>query len=749
MNSEARRNDASGGPSLTWLWYLLPILFVAHAIVFWGRGLLDEEGMLYIQRYLADKSLLATIFDPNDTTLYQAREISYLFDVFDARTLAWLVDHGVVVFIPASGALGLLAVAVIYLRGARNTFRLEPSTSSLLLSLFLSCIVTQASTAIFYRSAKMVLSVALFSFLFYLASVFRNTDRTRLLTVGRLAVVFVLGVVMSLTDRQGLFYLLTTAGILALLWLTALARRESHAALTRLKLTAACFAGAAAAAVYSFVIAPRMIAWAGGAAVSFAGQRQSLADFNWTLISYGYDIFAAQVRYLFGNVPFALVAVIGLAGAVLTLWRRRTAHAIDILIGAVVLPAALVVLLAFMVLYHRPIYTIPDHRLWYYTLTIPAILMFGLTILVATIDLARAPLARYAVHAALLGMIGLNVLHYDSSRQFLTESRYIGEQYSRTQQILKNDADARVGESEPGQRPWLRVESVGAVVALPLEDEAFPREVQAAYETYRHRRPLDEAAGPYWSRLYEFLSSSALRFDDPEELAGLVDAFRSIGVRRIELNQDGGSGSAQARPTAEALRATGQTIGETVRGETIAFDLAAPNSRSAIAPLRQIPAGAFHATASAHPDGLSRAFDGNEGTFWSTNAAQAGNEWIRIEFDRVVDVAAVRLFFNATNPGRNPVQPGAPRPAARQGIFKQAFRPRGLVIETMSGDTPETSTPFNPLAALMQALLRNPVQPTMEFWLAPNQSRSIIIRQTGHSPTDPWSVSELTIWERK
>jgi len=748
VKSETRRIDATVGPSLAWLWYLLPMLFVAHAIVFWGRGLLDEEGMLYIQRYLADKSLLATIFDPNDTTLYQAREISYLFDILDARTLAWLVDHGVVLFIPLSGALGLVTVALIYLRGARKIFRLEPSTSSLLLSLFLSCIVTQASTAIFYRSAKMVLSVALFSFLFYLASLFRRTDQTRTLTIGRVSALFLLGLVMSLADRQGLFYLLTATGILALLWLAALARRDAHA-VTRLKLTAACVGAAAAAAVYSFVIAPRMIAWTGGAAVSFAGQRQSLADFNWTLITYGSEIFTAQVRYLCGNVPFALVAVIGLAGAVLTLWRRRTGTVIDILIGAIALPAALVILLAFMVLYHRPIYTIPDHRLWYYTLTIPAILMFGLTILVANIDLIRAPLARYAVHAALLGMIGLNVLHYDPWRQFLTESRYIGEQFSRTQQILKNDADARAGESDPGQRPWLRVESVGAVVALPVEDEAFPREVQAAYETYRHRRPLDEATGPYWSRLYEFLSSSPLPLDDPQELAALVDGLRAIGVRRIELNQDGGNGNAAPRPTAEALRATGQTIGESARGETIAFDLAAPTTRQPIGPVRQIPATSFHATASQNPDGLSRAFDGNEGTFWSTNAAQAGNEWIRIEFDRMVDVASVQLFFNATNPGRNPVQPGAPRPAARPGIFKQAFRPRWLVIETMSGDNRDTATRFNPLAALMQALLRNPVQPTMEFWLGPNQTRTIIIRQTGHSPTDPWNVSELTIWARK
>jgi hypothetical protein len=751
VTSLARRIDSPGGPSLTWLWYVLPFLFVAHAIVFWGRGLLDEEGMFYIQGYLADRSLLATIFDPNDTTLYQAREISYLFDIVDARTLGWLVDRGVVLFIPASGALGLIAVALIYLRGARKTLRLEASTSSLLLSLFLSCIVTQASTAIFYRSAKMILSVALFAFLFYLAALFRHTDRTRVLTFWRLGAVFLLGLIMSLTDRQGLFYLLMTILILGLLWLAAWARGDSHSA-DRFKLAAACFGAAVAAAVYSFVVAPRLIAWTGGAGVSFAGQKQSLADFNWTLVSYGFEIFRGQVRYLFGNAPFAAVAVVALTGAVFAIWRHRSQHGsrlVDFFIGVIVVPAAMVMLLAFMVLYHRPIYTIPDHTLWYYTLTVPAVLVFGLTLLVASFDLARVPVARYLVHAVLLVMIASNVLHYSAQRHFMIDARYIGEQYNRTQQILKNDADARAGRSDPGQRPWLRVESIGAVVALPVEDEAFPREVQAAYETYTHRRPLDEATGPYWSRIYEFLSSSPTRFDDPKDLSALVEGLRSVGVRRIELSQGMGNGDAQARPTAEALRATGQTTGETARGEIIAFDLAASAPRLVVPPLRQIPAGSFRATASQNPDQLSRAFDGNEGTYWSTNAPQAGNEWIRIEFDRAVDVGCVRLFFIATNPGRNPVQPGAPRSAARQSMFKESFRPRGLVIDTIAEGGGETVTPFNPMGALIQALLRNPVRPTMEFCLAPNQSRTLVLLQTGRSSTDPWNVAELTVWERK
>jgi hypothetical protein len=375
-------------------------------------------------------------------------------------------------------------------------------------------------------------------------------------------------------------------------------------------------------------------------------------------------------------------------------------------------------MLAFMELYHRPIYTIPDHTLWYYTLTVQVVLVFGLTLVVARMDLARAALARYAVHSVLLAMIASNVLHLHAQRHAMIESRYFSEQYARTRQILANDDRAREGRSEPGQRPWLRLEPDGAVVALPVEDEAFPREVQAAFETYRHRPPLDEATGPYWARLYEFLWNSPALLDDPAELALLVDGLRSVGVRHVELGQK-------------------------------VLDLGPSGPRADAAPLRQIPAGSFHGTASHDPDGLTRAFDGNPGTYWSTNAAQAGDEWIRLDFDRPIDVGAVQLRFVAGNPGRNPVQSNVAPLAGRQAIFKEAFRPRGLTIETIAEDQRSATATFNPLGALIQGLLRNPVSPAMEFRLPPNRSRAVVLHQTGRSASDPWNVAELTIWERR
>jgi hypothetical protein len=71
-----------------------------------------------------------------------------------------------------------------------------------------------------------------------------------------------------------------------------------------------------------------------------------------------------------------------------------------------------------------------------------------------------------------------------------------------------------------------------------------------------------------------------------------------------------------------------------------------------------------------------------------------------------------------------------------------------LVIESQGDDVARSET-FNPLAALIRALLREPERPVMTFCLPPNRSRTLVLRQTGRSATDPWNVSELTVWERR
>ena len=153
-----------------WSWCvgLIPILIGLHAVCLWGRGIVDREARAFILNYLADRPLAMILFDPslNDWGAYQARELSYLIDYVDAHVLAGLHSQGVLLFIPASGALGLGLFMVVYSAGARRLLGLDRVSTAALLSWFLSSIVVQASSAIFYRSAKILVAVLLLAYLF-------------------------------------------------------------------------------------------------------------------------------------------------------------------------------------------------------------------------------------------------------------------------------------------------------------------------------------------------------------------------------------------------------------------------------------------------------------------------------------------------------------------------------------------------------------------------------------------------------
>src|SRR5438445_11552840 len=85
---------------------------------------------------LQNRPFFAQIFDPqiNDWGAYQARELSYVFDLIDARVFAALLDHHVLVFVPLSGVLGLSALSVDYCWGARWVLALNGVITSMLLS---------------------------------------------------------------------------------------------------------------------------------------------------------------------------------------------------------------------------------------------------------------------------------------------------------------------------------------------------------------------------------------------------------------------------------------------------------------------------------------------------------------------------------------------------------------------------------------------------------------------------------------
>ena len=421
--------------------YLLPISLIVHAITFWGHGIIDGEATKLVLNYLQKRPFLAKIFDPqnNDWGPFQARELSHVFDVIDARFFAWLLDRHLLVFVPLSGALGLIALSAIYFWGARKVLGLSSVGACMLLSLFLSCIVVQASTPILYRSSKIILSVVLVAFLFYLWSLFKTDKRN--VPVWKSAALFLLGFLMSICDPQGFYYLISATLVVALLWLIAKARKQS-AERAHLRIMAANAAAMAAAIFYNRSFAPWLIHRLNGYWPDFSLQNLPMSDLlDPNLPRRAFQIFCHQISFFFGNVPFFLVALIVVATLIAFFWKRGTATSIDnwtIVAMSLAVIVSIFSLLAIMIARHPSVYTVRDHEFWYYTLSIHVVILFGITAWLSFVSPEHRARLNPLIYATIATLIALNIRAYNTQRNTMIHSTgWFEAQYERTQLFVE------------------------------------------------------------------------------------------------------------------------------------------------------------------------------------------------------------------------------------------------------------------------------------------------------------------------
>ena len=457
--------------------YILPVGLIVHAITFWGRGIIDSEAMEFVLNYLQKRPFFAQIFDPqiNDWGAYQARELSYVFDLIDARVFATMLYHQVLLFVPFSGVLGLVAVSAVYFWGARRVLGLNRVMASMLLSLFLSCIVVQASTPILYRSSKIVLSVALLAFFFYTFSLI-SIDTTRQVTPLKSAALFPLGLVMALSDRQGFYYLISATIIVLMLGLIAKARgvARERGYLRVIFINAAAIG---ATIFYNRIFAPWLIHTLNGYWPNFSYQNLPWSKLlDPTLPTKTWHLFDQQVSFFFGNIPFLLlVAMIVIVGLVIT-WKWRSAiNNTHLILLAVSLVAAVSIigLLAAMVARHPAVYSVRDHSFWYYTLSVQVVILIGVSVWLCFIPPDKGPRFNPLAYAVIAILIAGNTLQYRSQREIMIHStKWFDEQYAHSQELVAGFAAA------PPTREKLQSEAND----LFLDDQAhFLENVERSY----------------------------------------------------------------------------------------------------------------------------------------------------------------------------------------------------------------------------------------------------------------------------
>jgi hypothetical protein len=386
---------------------LLQLGFVACVVGYWQGGVLDTEATLFVTNYLDERPFLRQIFDPegNDFANYQARELSYVLDWADARTLDALFRHGVVLLVPLSSLVGSVALLVVLPWAARTAFPgLPGTTAGLALLVYLSHFIYLSSAGLFYRSAKMVLVPLLIA----LAALVIRTARhgepdARGRRVLHAAGLFALGCVASLLDRQGFFEVAAIAALLAVALVLG----------RRVRATFAALAGAAAlATAYDLWLAPALIRRLNGYRPTFLYQELDLHKLlhKPVRLEQATELLASYTQTLLGGLPAALAVAFVVLVAVLWLRRPgpRRPRSLALAAAAAVL-AAHGLMLVLMIHRHKPMYSLPDHRLCYYPLGFQGALLFGMCGLLALVVDVWGRAGRLAANGALALIVVANV----------------------------------------------------------------------------------------------------------------------------------------------------------------------------------------------------------------------------------------------------------------------------------------------------------------------------------------------------
>jgi hypothetical protein len=292
--------------------------------------------------------------------------------------------------------------------------------------------------------------------------------------------------------------------------------------------------------------------------------------------------------------------------------------------------------------------------------------------------------------------------------------------------------DAHGRPADRGAYRWLAQQPPGGAIELPILEWAIAPTLTYQYATLLHGHPIVNGYSGYGSSLQEFLGGAASPLNDLDRMDDALELLRATGVRYVLVHPGDYAAPNVGAGTVAAIRGRPRLASEVFRSDAVvAFRLGDAGVRPdppATPAGHRLRVTEFRADASDAADRLPLAFDGDGDTRWLTGRPQNGDEWIRIAFDRARDVSAIELQTAARSFGDYP---------------------RELRIESVGEDDVTRVLYQAPmLVPYGRTLARGAAQPALSVNLPPNRTRTLTIRQTGHTQRWFWSVHELAIFER-
>jgi hypothetical protein len=295
--------------------------------------------------------------------------------------------------------------------------------------------------------------------------------------------------------------------------------------------------------------------------------------------------------------------------------------------------------------------------------------------------------------------------------------------------------------SQPGRRPinaWLAIGPPGGVLELPISvEQASAATLPFQFSTLSHGHHTVNGYSGYDSVLQRLLGGPGTPLKGSAvDIADVILGLRSIGVRYVVLNEVVFQQQAAwwtpdaADIIATLARSTDQVVQAKHENRIWVWQLASAPSgvASSPRPLTALMTNAFTASASSEPHDIRFAFDRSLATWWSTAVKQSGDEWIRLAFDRDRDVAAVDLDM-----GRERVRE-----------FPRRLR---IESEDVSG-VRRSLFDGSVVTRLIAGIAQDGRSSRARIELPSNRSHVIWIRQVGQHDAMPWTIAEMTLWER-
>jgi hypothetical protein len=434
--------------------------------IFWQGGVLEREATTFITQYTADRPLLNKIFDPraNDLGTYQARELSYFVDYVDAQVYRLVLQQtGALLFVPVSALATSLALVLVFMRGVRHTARnVGVLNAALLLGCFLTSFMFVSTMGIFYRSSKALVAAALLALVFHVRRLWRQPAvpplrRSQMWAAG---VTFLLALVIGLSDREGVFYVLVFCGMLAIrYWWTG----EVGSTLVVL------VAAAVTLQIYNFLLAPAAIRMVSGYWPDFSYQMLP-GEQSMRVPIYGLLAVVMMVQnavFLVGGLPGLALIAFASAGVMLSRATKyeagnsllRLASLVryepdrQTVLYVVFACASQVLMFALMIARHPYVYFWLDHRYWYYAMPFVVMVLFGLLIVLDAAIPRIPPQRQWVVPFVLCGVILSNLASLNGHRRVMQQWPWFNAVYEQSEAFKSS---MRVGAAEPVLDSWYR-----------------------------------------------------------------------------------------------------------------------------------------------------------------------------------------------------------------------------------------------------------------------------------------------------